>query len=500
MICYEGKGLPPEVQENPCEWFQDPDVLDTWFSSSLWPLSALGWPHQTDEIERFYPNSVLVTGHDILFFWVARMIMIGEYITEKVPFAEASLQGLIFGKSHWKEGKDGAIIYLVDQKEGDGIHSKWEKMSKSKGNVIDPIEMITIFGADAVRMSLSASATHSPQIDIDKRRFKEFKNFINKIWNGSRFVLIHLTITSGELMEGLGELELEDRWILSSLNEAVDEIRKDLAGYRFDQVAMKSYTFFWDRFCAYYVEIAKPALFGKRKGSKNKQKILTIVLLAALRLIHPIAPFITEEIFQLLKQKFPQLKRSAKDPYTEEAIQALLAPACIVCPYPATIQGIFPVAGDGSAENAKKTFAIIDQMIYTIRNIRAEMQLSPSTPTDVIIEGNTSVMKQHQHIIVALVPIKTLIFNPIKKDKGLHSAAFVCDLKVIVPLPQELAEREKNRLAKERDKLEQHIFLLKNQLSNQNFIEKAPQALVEQRQQELREAQQKFSAYTNRLK
>ncbi len=486
VICFEGEGKPPEVEKDPSGWTQDPDVLDTWFSSSLWPFSSLGWPHKTNELKKFYPNSVLVTGHDILFFWVARMIMMGEYVTGEVPFPETSLQGLIFGKSYWRENEDGGITYVSHEEEGKDIHSKWEKMSKSKGNVIDPIEIINTFGADAMRMALSASATHSPQIDLDRRRFEEFKNFTNKIWNGSRFVLMNLTITSEELMEGLSELGLDDRWILSVLNRTINEMGSHLKGYHFDRAAMRGYTFFWDEFCAYYVEMAKPTLFGKGGDSKNKQKVLTLVLLAAIRLMHPIAPFITEEIFHLLKEKFPGLKESNPDPYTQEAIQALLSPACVVSPYPKVIRK------EDISPETEETFAFVNEVVYAIRNIRAEMKLPPATATDVIIEGKTTLVEKHQEIILSLVRIKGLVFNPKESPKGFTSSASVKDLKIIIPLPEEFQEREKERLAKEKEKLEKQIASLKNQLNNPNFVERAPKELVEKTKTQLEEAERKL--------
>ncbi|MDJ0651739.1 MAG: valine--tRNA ligase [Simkaniaceae bacterium] len=486
VLCFEGEGKPPEVGKDPSGWTQDPDVLDTWFSSSLWPFSSLGWPHKTNALKKFYPNSVLVTGHDILFFWVARMIMMGEYVTGKVPFPETSLQGLIFGKSYWRENKDGGITYVSHEEEGKDIHSKWEKMSKSKGNVIDPLEIINTYGADAMRMTLSASATHSSQIDLDRRRFEEFKNFTNKIWNASRFVLMNLTITAEELTEGLGELGLDDRWILSMLNRTINEMRSHLKGYHFDRVAMRGYTFFWDEFCAYYIEMAKPTLFGQGGDCKNKQKVLTIVLLAAIRLMHPIAPFITEEIFQLLKKKFPELKSSNPDPYTEEAIGALLSPACAISPYPKVMR-----KKDISPET-EETFGFVNEVVYAIRNIRAEMKLPPSTPTDVIIEGKTTLIEKHQKIILSLVRIKSLIFNPAESPTGLTASALVKDLKITIPLPEEFQDREKERLAKEKEKLDKQIASLKNRLNDPNFVRRAPKELVEKTKAQLAEAETKL--------
>ncbi|MCB1106567.1 MAG: valine--tRNA ligase [Chlamydiia bacterium] len=495
VICYGGEGEPPEVKKDREGWTQDPDVLDTWFSSSLWPFSTLGWPHETNELKKFYPNATLITGHDILFFWVARMIMMGEYVTGQVPFAEVSLQGLIFGKSYWKENKEGGITYLTEE-EGEkekGVFSKWEKMSKSKGNVIDPIEIINAYGADAMRMALAASATHSPQIDLDRRRFEEFKNFANKVWNGARFVLMNLKLSGEEFQEGLGPLTLDDQWILSLLNRTIDEMDTHFKGYHFDRAAMRSYTFFWDEFCAYYVEMAKPALFGKGGDSTNKQKVLIIILLGAIRLMHPITPFITEEIFQKLKEYFPHLKEGNQDPYTKEAIRALNSPACAAAPYPQVI--------DKNAINPEieKTFALINEVVYAIRNIRAEMQLPPSTATDVILEGKTDEIETHSAIISSLVRVNALSFAPAEKPSAFTSSAIVKGIKITIPLPIELQEKEKERLKKEGEKLSKQIASLQKQLSNPNFVERAPKELVEKTEAALKEAEDKLQASKAKL-
>ena len=395
MLCYAGPDLPPEVKADPGAWVQDEDVLDTWFSSALWPFSILGWPENTADLKKFYPNATLVTGHDILFFWVARMILMGEYALGKAPFPETFLHGLIYGKSYWNYRKDGVLTYITGEERlgydlgkplpGD-LHFKWEKMSKSKGNIIDPIEIIDTYGTDAMRMGLCASATHARQIDLDRRRFEEFKNFINKIWNGARFVFMNIeSLSAEEFAQGLdpSQLGLEDRWIISLLNRTIRDVNQHLQDYAFDRAAMTAYDFFWKEFCAYYVELVKPILFGKLgtpQQKSTKQKILTIILSNSLRLMHPMAPFITEELFQMLKNTFQQLHLSEKvDPYTSETIKALLAPACIVAPYPEVI----------SAEDIKpkieEAFAFINEVIYAVRNIRAEMQLPPNVATDLYI-------------------------------------------------------------------------------------------------------------------
>ncbi len=242
--------------------------------------------------------------------------MMGEYAFHTPPFAEVFLHGLIFGKSYWRYNTDGSIAYLSSkefQKYDAGetpppeIQSRWEKMSKSKGNIIDPLEIINSYGADAMRMALSASTTHARQIDLDRRRFEEFKNFANKIWNGARFVFMNLeNLEMGDGID-LDLLTLEDKWMLSRLNRIIEEVNASLREYSFDKAALSAYDFFWKEFCAYYLEMTKPVLFGKQgtpEDRANKQKILLVVLCNAIRLLHPMAPFITEELFQLLKKQF----------------------------------------------------------------------------------------------------------------------------------------------------------------------------------------------------
>ncbi|CCB89348.1 valine--tRNA ligase [Simkania negevensis] len=493
MICHAGDDLPPEVKAAPNEWEQDEDVLDTWFSSALWPFSTLGWPHQTNELKKFYPNSTLITGHDILFFWVARMIMMGKYVMGEVPFAETNLQGLIFGKSYWRKAKDGGIAYVSpDEKKAfdlgevppKDVSSKWEKMSKSKGNVIDPIEIINTYGADAMRMALGASATQSMQIDLDRRRFEEFKNFTNKMWNGSRFVLMNLSdLTPETFAEGLdfSKLYLEDQWIFSRLNTVIEEMHSHLEGYYFDRAAMRCYSFFWDEFCAYYVEMSKPTLFGKRGEKTTKQKILVIVLLASLRLMHPFAPFITEEIFHLLKEHFAHIQPSSSDPYTQEAIDALLSPACIVSAYPKVLRK------EDIRKEIEEKFQFLNEIVYAIRNIRAEMGLPPSTTTDLVVEGcgkEFDLLQENMGIITSLVRIESI---KTQAPEGFHSSAQVGSLKLIIPLPQELIEKELKRLEKEKEKCIAQIDLTKKQLSNPNFVERAPKELVEKTEQQLKD-------------
>lgn len=495
IICYDGPGLPPEVEASPKEWTQDEDVLDTWFSSALWPFATLGWPQKTPELDRFYPNSVLVTGYDILFFWVARMMLMGEYIMEKLPFPEVFLHGLIYGKSYWRDQKDGGIAYVTAEERREyehgkpapkGVKSKWEKMSKSKGNIIDPLEVIDTYGTDAMRMALCASATQAREIDLDLRRFEEFKNFANKIWNGARFVFMNLEgdspLTAEELMDGLDEpkLSLEDRWILSVLNRTVKNVEEKLTAYMFDQAALKAYDFFWKDFCSSYVEIAKPVLMGKTgtaQERKNKQKLLVIILCQAIRLIHPMAPFITEELFHILKERFSSIKETEQpDPYTAETIRALLSRACIKAPYPTPIResDINPVIDS--------TFEHMEKIVYAIRNIRGEMKLTPGTLTDIYIIGaaeDTKIVEENTGIIRALVRTNKVEIINKEPSLGFVSTGMIEKLKVVIPLPDELIKQEKIRLKKEHERLSLMIEKLSVQLENEEFIRNAPQQVVE---------------------
>ncbi|MES2121375.1 MAG: valine--tRNA ligase [Chlamydiota bacterium] len=507
MICHDGEDTPAEVQADPDAWFQDEDVLDTWFSSALWPFSNLGWPEKTPDLKKFYPNATLVTGHDILFFWVARMILMGEFVFHTPPFPEVFLHGLIYGKSYWRHQKEGAIAYVTPAERNQfdlgqpvptDVHSKWEKMSKSKGNIIDPLEILDTYGTDAMRMGLCASATHARQIDLDRRRFEEYKNFINKIWNGARFVFMNIaSLTSEEFASGidLETLALEDRWILSLMNRTIQEVNTHLADYAFDRAATSSYDFFWKQFCAYYVELVKPVLFGKAgtpEQRATKQKILSIVLCNVIRIMHPMAPFITEELFQMLKKKLSSANSKTADPYTQETLTALASPACIVAPYPQVIR-----PGDINAE-IENTFAFIDALIHSIRNIRAEMQLPPGTATDLFItapaqDAKRLLAEENQGIIRALVKIKEITFSDKEQELPFSANALIETLKLAIPLPEELKEKEKVRLVKERDKLIAQQNSLRNQLSNSEFLETAPPQLIEKLKNNLQQAENELN-------
>lgn len=486
FICYDGPGDPPDSDR----YIQDSDVLDTWFSSALWPFSVFGWPEKTPDLKTFYPTSTLITGHDILFFWVARMILMGEYFMGEVPFKETFLHGLIYGKSYWRVGQDGAAIYATPEEKKafdlgaplpPQMQSKWEKMSKSKGNVIDPIEIINDYGTDALRMALTSSVTHARQIDLDLRRFEEYKNFANKVWNGARFVFLNLEgFTSEQFSEGLdpNEFDLTDRWILSVLARTTQELNHNLSSYLFDRAATRSYDFFWNDFCAVYVELAKPILFGKTGSPKtkvHKQKLLVILLSNAIRLMHPIAPFITEEIFSLLKEQFPNLSGSDCR-YCQETILALKSPACIKAPYPTLLRET-----DIDPE-AEETFAQMGEFVRTIRNLRAEMQIPPQEKTDLIISAKDKAdwadVQEHQEILLALTPTSSILFSQ-DSEETFGASSLVGSLKFTIPLSEKLREKERARLEKELEKAQKLLEGTRAKLQNVEFKAKAPRDVVE---------------------
>ncbi len=511
ILCYDGVGVPEEVKRAPDDWVQDSDVLDTWFSSALWPFSTMGWPSESSQespdLQKFYPNSTLVTGHDILFFWVARMLMMGEYALNQLPFPQVFLMGLIYGKSYWRQNAGGGIHYVSDQerkaydlgaKVPDDVESRWEKMSKSKGNVIDPNEIIEEYGADAMRLALASCITNARHIDLDRRRFEEYRHFANKIWNGARFVFMNLTLPNASLSrEAFGSgivlpsLDIEDAWILARSNVCIEMVTQYLEGYSFDKATECIYNFFWNEFCAYYVEIVKPVLFGKAgtpETRENKQKILLIVLLRIVRLMHPIAPFITEELFQLCKKWFGDAVAGMRvDGYTREAIAALQAPACIVAP--------FPKAEKDNFETQVAQFELLSKVVYAYRNIRGEMAIPPTVATDAYlydprenIEGISQRMQQSQHIITSLVKTNSLIFAPPPATMG--SSAVVEGISLFIPMPEALMEQEKQRLAKEEKKITEAIAKIEAQLANENFIAKAPPELITKQRAALEEARQ----------
>jgi valyl-tRNA synthetase len=408
---------------------QDEDVLDTWFSSALWPFSTMGWPEKTQELERFYPTSVLVTAFDILFFWVARMMMMGLHFMENVPF------------------RDVYIHALVRDAEG-------QKMSKSRGNVIDPLLIMDRYGTDAFRFTLAAFAAQGRDIRLAEERIEGYRHFVNKLWNASRFTLMNLDSTS--LDESLPRpVELPDRWILSASQRVIRQVTEALESYRFNDYANTLYQFIWHEFCDWYLEISKPALYGKDRDRRAvKQLILAHCLSAILRLLHPIMPFITEEIWQHLAMKRGSI---------------------MSVPFPEAD----PTLADAQAEEG---MALIMDVTTAIRNIRGEMNISPAAQMEAVIYGPERLLRlleTHGRYVEDLARLSQLTLRQTGERPRLAASAVVHELEIFLPLEAILDfQEESRRLQKEIGKLEPELARTKKKLANEDFLGRAPAEVV----------------------
>jgi len=427
---------------------QESDVLDTWFSSALWPFSTLGWPEQTQTLKKFYPTSVLCTGFDILFFWVARMIMMGLKFMNDVPF------------------RDVYIHALIRDVEG-------QKMSKTKGNVIDPLVMMEKYGTDALRFTLAAFAAQGRDIKLAEERIEGYRNFCNKLWNASRFVLMNLNDYKGTCKLDLNKkYPSAHRWILSRLNEACGEVNHALKEFKFNDAASAIYKFVWNEYCDWFIELSKPHLYGG-EGREVTQNILVHVLEVSLRLLHPFMPFITEEIYSklpaangsIMEVSFPQYEENKSDAEIEEA------------------------------------FSTIIDVITSVRNIRGEMNLNPGLNLDLLIktqdDQQADILEFHSIYINTLARVNLIESNP-KVIKPRVSASSVCGkMDIFVSLEGKMNfTEEKKRVEKELKKIEKDIIVLSKKLANKNFIDKAPPDVIEkdnQRKQVLSEKKVRLS-------
>ena len=411
---------------------QDEDVLDTWFSSALWPFSTLGWPEKTADLDYFYPTSVLVTGYDIIFFWVARMIVSGLEHLNEAPFKHIYIHGLV---------RD----------------SQGRKMSKSLGNGIDPLEIVEKYGADALRFTLATGNSPGNDMRFYIERVEASRNFANKIWNASRFVLMNLDIEKNEL-PALDKLSIEDKWILSKYNTLVKEVTDNLEKYELGIAVSKLYDFIWDEFCDWYIELVKPRFFEKGESNKTAQMVLTYVLSNTLKLLHPFMPFITEEIWQAL-------------PHEGESI--------MVSEFP-----VYDEKLDFAA--AEKEMTLIMEAIKGVRNVRNEMNVPPSKKTKLyIVTDNEKVFSLGKVFFEKLASASEAV---IQKDKaGIpENAVSVVTEGAELYLPvDELVDKEKEleRLTKEKEKLEGEIKRVEGKLSNKGFTDKAPAKVVEEERQ-----------------
>ncbi len=413
---------------------RETDVLDTWFSSALWPFSTMGWPDQTRLLKTFYPTSTLVTGFDILFFWVARMMMMGLQFMDDVPFRDVYVHALV---------RDA--------------HGK--KMSKSKGNVIDPLNVIEAYGTDAFRFTLTAFAAQGRDIKMSEKRVEGYRHFINKLWNAARFALMHLK--TPEDLPPDGQLTVPDRWILSRTRMVVEETAAAIDEYRFNDAAALLYQFVWHEFCDWYVEMSKPALYGNQGEDRAQatRGVLWRVLHDMLILLHPLTPFVTEEIWHQL-------------PGTEDSIMR--------APFPGDDALLPALTADPEAEAATATLM---QVITGIRNIRGEMNIGPSMKLTVILQSDDEnirgVVADHRDLVVNLARLERLeVETTGARPKAsatavIDKATLFVSLEGIIDFQQEAA-----RLRKEIGKADTELEKLDRKLSNAEFLKKAPENVV----------------------
>ena len=406
---------------------REEDVLDTWFSSALWPFSTLGWPDKdTKDLQYWYPTSVLVTGYDIIFFWVARMIFSGMEQMKQEPFKTVLIHGLV---------RD----------------DKGRKMSKSLGNGIDPLEMADKFGADALRFNLITGNSPGNDMRFFVEKCEAMRNFANKIWNASRYVMMNLTIDQVELPE---KLELEDKWVLSKLNTLIREVTDNMEAYELGVASAKIYDFIWDTYCDWYIELTKTRLYGEDQEAKlAAQNVLCYVLLRVLELLHPFMPFITEEIWQALPHQGEYLIRAQWPTYREE----------------------FAFAREEQAMEAVK------DAISAVRARRAEMNVPPSRKAKIIIASQTpEIYAGGQNFITRLAYASEVeVGSQAPQDLNGMVTVSTHDATMYLPLAELVdIEKELERIQKELTKARENLERIEKKLQNESFVSKAPEAVV----------------------
>ena len=434
---------------------QDEDVLDTWFSSALWPFSTLGWPHNTEELEYYYPTNVLVTGYDIIFFWVVRMAFAGMFCMNEKPFDHVLIHGLV---------RD----------------SQGRKMSKSLGNGIDPLEVIDQYGADALRFMLVTGNSPGNDMRFYMERVEAARNFANKLWNASRFVFMNI---DEEIMNGVtrdsveANLTIADKWIISRANNVVKEVIDNMDKFDLGIAAQKIYDFAWTEYCDWYIEIVKPRLYGDDvEAKKAALYTLTYVLETILKLLHPYMPFITEEIYTYLPTVEGSIVIANWPHYKEEDNMA-------------SEEEMMELAMDG---------------IRNIRNARAEMDVPPSKKAKVIIvpaEGKKSAVEATKEYFVTLASASTVEIAKTEENIPEDAVSVVINgAKIFIPLDELVDfEKEKERLTKEKAKLESEIKRVNGKLSNQGFLAKAPESLVNEEKAKKEKFEEMMKSVLERL-
>ena len=412
---------------------RDPDVLDTWFSSALWPFSTLGWPDKTEDLEYFYPTDVLVTGYDIIFFWVARMIFSGMEHMKKEPFKTVLIHGLV---------RDP--------------HGK--KMSKSAGNGVDPIEVIDQYGADALRFNLITGNSPGNDMRFYVERCEAMRNFANKLWNAARYVMMNLTVEKNALP---AQLKLEDKWILSKLQSLIAEVNENFDKYELGLAATKIYDFIWDSFCDWYIEITKPRL---REGDVSAQQVLLYVLTDILRLLHPFMPFITEEIYGAI-------------PHDGQAL--------IVESYPEFDERL-------SFPQEEADFESVMEAVKAVRSRRAEMNVPPSKRPHITLATEKTAVFEAGTVYMANLAYAGAV--QVTAQAPADTAGMVTvvtgDAKIFMPMAELVdLDKERERIGKELAKAEQDIANQQRKLANESFVSRAPERVVAAERDKLARAQ-----------
>ncbi|SMC20767.1 valyl-tRNA synthetase [Clostridium acidisoli DSM 12555] len=412
---------------------QDEDVLDTWFSSALWPFSTLGWPDNTEDLKYFYPTSTLVTGYDIIFFWVARMIFSGIHNMGETPFEHVLIHG------------------LVRDSEG-------RKMSKSLGNGVDPLEVIENFGADALRFTLITGNAPGNDLRYKTEKVEAARNFANKIWNASRFVLMNIDKDILKKYQNCKQYSLGDKWILSRANTVAREVTENIDKFELGIASQKVYDFMWTEFCDWYIEIVKPIMYGEDEKAKGiVYNVLNKVLTIGLQLLHPVMPYITEEIYQHLEKEYESISISKWPEYSEELHN----------------------------EKAEQDMNYIIEAIKSLRNVRAEMNVPPSRKAKLIMLSVDSAKSAYEAGISyfeKLGSASEVVFIKSKGEAPKNAVSVVTKGgEIFMPLLDLIdLEKELERLHKEEEKLNKEIERVNKKLSNQGFVAKAPAAVIEE--------------------
>ena len=446
---YVGAEAPADAEN----WTRDEDVLDTWFSSALWPFSTMDWPNEEAEMfKRYYPTNTLVTGYDIIFFWVSRMIFQGKEFTGKRPFKDVLIHGLV--------------------RDAEG-----RKMSKSLGNGVDPMEVIEKYGADSLRYFLATGSSPGQDLRYSTEKVESTWNFVNKIWNASRFALMNMEGMTYDEIDLTGDLSVADKWILSRLNNTIDRVTTLSDKYEFGEVGRELYNFIWDDFCSWYIEMAKLPLYGEDEAAKKTTRsVLAYVLDNTMRLIHPFMPFVSEEIWQHL-------------PHEGESIVTVAWP---------TVRPEFNFEAD------EVNMKLLMDIIRAVRNIRAEVNTPMSKKVPMYIQAKDDatavVLEANKAYIEKFCNPETLAIGLACDLEGQTMSAVVTGAEIFLPLAGLInVEEEIARLEKELEKWAKEVKLVNGKLSNERFVAKAPEKLVAEERAKLADYEEKYATVEKRL-